>query len=61
MRACFSYRNLDPGNIRTRRVGGGALMDIGCYPINVARMMFDAEPTDVSPGFGGIPPSVPTC
>ncbi|MFW6205199.1 MAG: Gfo/Idh/MocA family protein [Actinomycetota bacterium] len=45
----FAYHNVDPENIRNiAELGGGAVMDIGCYPINVARMMFDAEPTQVS-------------
>jgi len=44
----FSYFNDDPANIRNRvEHGGGALMDIGCYPINAARLLFDAEPTGV--------------
>src|ERR1017187_393370 len=31
----FSYYNVDPGNIRNRAdIGGGALMDIGCYMIH---------------------------
>lgn len=41
----FSYFKLDPDNIRNRlETGGGALMDIGCYPINIARFLFGAEP-----------------
>ena len=59
IQAFFSYSNADPSNIRNiAELGGGALMDIGCYPINVARMMFGAEPTGVQavirrdPGFG---------
>lgn len=41
----FSYRNLDAGNIRNiAELGGGALLDIGCYPINVSRMLFGSEP-----------------
>jgi predicted dehydrogenase len=41
----FSYYNDDPSNIRNRvSNGGGALMDIGCYNINMSRMLFDAEP-----------------
>jgi predicted dehydrogenase len=45
----FSYRNVDPTNIRNiAAFGGGAVMDIGCYPINVARWMFDAEPDGVA-------------
>lgn len=44
----FSYTNTDPANIRNiAELGGGALMDIGCYPINVARMMFGTGPTAV--------------
>lgn len=44
----FSYRNVDPANIRNiAEYGGGSLMDIGCYPINASRMMFDAEPSRV--------------
>lgn len=44
----FSYRNLDPDDIRNiAAFSGGALMDIGCYPVNVARMLFDAEPIGV--------------
>ena len=46
--AIFSYFNDDPSNIRNiPEVGGGALYDIGCYPINVARMLFGGEPTQV--------------
>jgi predicted dehydrogenase len=48
IQAFFSYRNLDPDNIRNvAAYGGGALMDIGCYPINVARWMFGEEPSSV--------------
>ena len=44
----FSYFNDDPTNIRNiPEVGGGALYDIGCYAINVARMLFGSEPTAV--------------
>ena len=44
----FSYRNVDPENIRNiAEFGGGALMDIGCYPVNVARLLFGSEPTGV--------------
>ena len=44
----FSYRNVDPNDIRNiPEFGGGALMDIGCYPVNVARMLFDGEPIGV--------------
>ena len=44
----FSYFNDDPQNIRNQRdIGGGALMDIGCYPISLSRFIFDAEPDRV--------------
>ena len=44
----FSYFNNDPADIRNQvDAGGGSLFDIGCYPVNVARMLFDSEPTDV--------------
>jgi predicted dehydrogenase len=44
----FAYHNLDPANIRNiADYGGGAVLDIGCYPINVARWFFGSEPTDV--------------
>jgi predicted dehydrogenase len=44
----FSYFNDDPANIRNRlESGGGALMDIGCYNINLSRMLFNAEPVRV--------------
>jgi predicted dehydrogenase len=44
----FSYFNDDPGNVRNVvAYGGGALLDIGCYLVNTARMMFEAEPSRV--------------
>jgi predicted dehydrogenase len=44
----FSYFNNDPQNIRNQmEIGGGALMDIGCYPISLSRFIFDAEPARV--------------
>lgn len=44
----FGYFNDDPANIRNRpETGGGSLMDIGCYAINLSRMMFGSEPTRV--------------
>jgi len=44
----FSYYNADPGNIRnTAEVGGGGLMDIGCYCISLSRFIFGAEPQRV--------------
>jgi predicted dehydrogenase len=43
----FSYRLLDPDNVRNRPPGGGGLYDIGCYAILTARFIFGAEPTRV--------------
>ena len=44
----FSYYNDDPRNIRNiADAGGGALLDIGCYLINLSRMLFGAEPERV--------------
>ncbi len=43
----FSYRLLDPENVRNRPPGGGGLYDIGCYAILSARHIFGAEPTRV--------------
>jgi predicted dehydrogenase len=43
----FSYRLLDPDNVRNRPPGGGGLYDIGCYAILAARYIFAAEPTRV--------------
>jgi predicted dehydrogenase len=44
----FSYFNRDPQNIRNQPdIGGGALMDIGCYPITMSRFLFAAEPRRV--------------
>jgi predicted dehydrogenase len=41
----FSYDNPDPENIRNQiEFGGGALMDIGCYPINISRFIYENEP-----------------
>jgi predicted dehydrogenase len=41
----FSYFNRDPKNVRNiASIGGGAIMDIGCYPITLSRMIFNAEP-----------------
>jgi predicted dehydrogenase len=44
----FSYFNRDPANIRNKPdAGGGALMDIGCYPVTMSRFIFGEEPTRV--------------
>ena len=44
----FSYNNQDPRNIRNiREMGGGGLMDIGCYLIFCSRLIFGSEPKRV--------------
>src|SRR5207302_3381645 len=41
----FSYFNRDPKNIRNiLEIGGGTLMDIGCYPVTTSRFIFGEEP-----------------
>jgi len=48
IQAFFGYSNQDPQNIRNKaELGGGGLMDIGCYPIVAARYFFSAEPERV--------------
>jgi predicted dehydrogenase len=44
----FSYYNRDPLNVRNQAdIGGGALYDIGCYPIVTGRFLFGTEPKRV--------------
>ena len=41
----FSYYNANPDNIRNKAdIGGGGLMDIGCYCISLSRFIYGAEP-----------------
>src|SRR6185437_12386322 len=48
IRAVFSYYNVDPQNVRNiAEIGGGGLLDIGCYPITGSRFLFEAEPRRV--------------
>ena len=44
----FAYFNDDPENIRNQaEMGGGSLMDIGCYCVSLSRFLFDDEPERV--------------
>jgi predicted dehydrogenase len=44
----FSYFNDDPSNVRNvAGWGGGGILDIGCYLVNTARMIFEDEPRRV--------------
>ena len=59
MTGFFSYFNTDAANVRNVAAwGGGGLMDIGCYLVNTARFIFEAEPSrvagtmDIDPKFG---------
>jgi predicted dehydrogenase len=48
LQAFFSYFNREAGNIRNQvDIGGGALYDIGCYPVVIGRFLFGAEPLRV--------------
>ena len=46
--AHFAYRNLDPGDVRNQAdIGGGGLLDIGCYDVSLSRFLFGREPERV--------------
>jgi len=54
----FSYFNRDPKNVRNMAdIGGGGMLDIGCYPITMSRFFFEREPAracgpvDIDPEF----------
>ncbi|MBI4785802.1 MAG: Gfo/Idh/MocA family oxidoreductase [Chloroflexi bacterium] len=48
MRSAFCYNIQGANNIRLDPdLGGGALMDVGCYCVNMARLVADAEPVEV--------------
>jgi D-xylose 1-dehydrogenase (NADP+, D-xylono-1,5-lactone-forming) len=46
---CVDIMNpTDPNNVRFRpELGGGALMDMGCYAVSICRMMLAGEPSRV--------------
>ena len=49
IQTAFTYFLDDPANIRNDpTIGGGGLMDIGCYAIATARYLFEAEPLRVA-------------
>ncbi|HZQ09463.1 MAG TPA: Gfo/Idh/MocA family oxidoreductase [Anaerolineae bacterium] len=48
IRATFNFFLRDPRNIRMNKgLAGGALMDVGCYPVNISRLMVGANPIAV--------------
>lgn len=52
----FSYYNDDPEDIRNMAgIGGGGMMDIGCYCLSLSRYIFDKQPSRVC-GMGTIDP-----
>jgi xylose dehydrogenase (NAD/NADP) len=45
----FNMSPLNPANVRLQAdLAGGALMDVGCYCVNAARLLFGEEPVSVS-------------
>ena len=48
VRSAFTFRLTRPENIRlSKELGGGSLMDVGCYCVNVSRTLLGAEPVEV--------------
>ena len=48
LQASFSFRLAERDNIRLDpALGGGSLMDVGCYCVNIARTLAGAEPVEV--------------
>ena len=57
--AIFSYFNANPDNVRNMAdIGGGGILDIGCYAVTTGRFLFEREPqrlvslVERDPGFG---------
>ena len=49
MSGFFSYLNTDAKNVRNvKEFGGGGRLDIGCYLVNTARLIFGGEPIRVA-------------
>ena len=59
IRSVFTFLLTNPDNIRLQpELGGGSLMDVGCYCINVSRTMAGREPVEVqafaTPALSGV-------
>jgi D-xylose 1-dehydrogenase (NADP+, D-xylono-1,5-lactone-forming) len=49
VRSTFTFNlNREQDIRRVRELGGGALMDVGCYCVNLARLVTGQEPADVA-------------
>ena len=54
----FNYYLIDPVNVRNQAdIGGGGMLDVGCYAVSSSRLVFEAEPMrafaamDIDPQF----------
>ncbi len=60
IQTCFSYFNDNPSDIRNQAdIGGGGLLDIGCYCISLSRFLFGKKPDRVT-GIVDIDPTLRT-
>lgn len=57
MRSHFTCTLHDPSDVRwSQRLGGGALYDLGCYPLSLMRLLAGVEPAVVCVSAGLTPP-----
>ncbi|MEX2476845.1 MAG: Gfo/Idh/MocA family oxidoreductase [Gracilimonas sp.] len=48
LQTMFTYHNVNPDDIRNKEgMGGGGLLDVGCYCISASRYIFGEEPSKV--------------
>jgi predicted dehydrogenase len=54
--SAFHFRLARPGNIRlSAALGGGALADVGCYPIRLGHELFGPDPAPAAVGSAVVP------
>ena len=54
--SAFHFRLTRPGNIRfSAALGGGALADVGCYPIRLGHELFGPDPAPAAVGSAVVP------